>query len=141
MDTIKRLQSQNKIKRDFESIVLKDKKEVGFLSNPIVTNHAVFRKVIENYDYNFQISTEGQYVIVLDREIEASSGIENDFFSGGTFLIGETVREVPKTKNIKIQVSPSFLIYKTLRSYAAPFLNWKRLITAPRILNKRYFFS
>lgn len=134
MDTIKRLQSQNKIRRYFGSIALNDKTETGFLSNPVVTHNAVFRKVIENYDYNLHISAEGQYVILLDREIEASSGIENDFFSGGTFLIGETVREVQKTKKIKTQVSPSFLIYKTLKSYAMPFLNWKRFISDSRIL-------
>lgn len=135
MGTIKRLQSQNKIKGYFESIALNDKTETAFLSNPIVTNNAAFRKVIENYDYNLHIPAEGQYVIRLDREIEASSGIENDFFSGGTFLIGETVREVQKTKKIKTQVSPSFLIYKTLKSYAMPFLNWKRFVSDSRILD------
>ncbi|RKR05055.1 hypothetical protein C8C83_4384 [Flavobacterium sp. 90] len=133
--TIKRLHSENKIKRYFGSMALNDKTEIEFLSNPIVTNNTVFRKVIENYDYNLHISAQGQYVILLDREIEASSGIENDFFSGGTFLIGETVREVQKTKSIKTQVSPSFLIYKTLKSYAMPFLNWKRFIIDSSILD------
>lgn len=135
MDTIKRLQSQNKIKRFFGSIALNDKTEIGIVSNPIVINNAVFRKVIENYDYNLHISSEGQYFILLDREIEASSGIENDFFSGGTFLIGETVKEVQKAKNLKTQVSPSFLIYKTLKSYAMPFFNWRRFIIDSRILD------
>ncbi len=135
MGTIKRLQSQNRIKGYFESITLNDKTETGFLSNPMVTNNAVFRKVIENYDYNLHIPSEGQYVIRLDREIEDSSELENDFFSGGTFLIGETVREVQKTKKIKTQVNPSFLIYKTLRSYAMPFLNWKRFVSDSRILD------
>jgi len=135
MDTIKRLQSQNKIKRYFGSFASGNESEMGFLSDPIITSNAVFKKVIENYDYNLHITAEGQYVILLDREIEASSGIENDFFSGGTFLIGETVREVRKTKSTKTQVSPSFLIYKTLKSYAMPFLNWKRFIGDPRILD------
>lgn len=135
MGTIKRLQSQNKIKGYFGSIALNDETETGFLLNPIVTNNTAFRKVIENYDYNLHIFAEGQYAIVLDRENEISSGIENDFFSGGTFLIGETVREVQKTKKIKTQVNPSFLIYKTLRSYAMPFLNWKRFTINSRILD------
>lgn len=133
--TLKRLHSENKIKSYFGSMALNDKTEIEFLSNPIVTNNTVFRKVIENYDYNLHISAEGQYVILLDREIEASSGIENDFFSGGTFLIGETVRELQKTKSIKTQVSPAFLIYKTLKSYAMPFLNWKRFIIDSSILD------
>lgn len=135
--TIKRLHSENRNKRNFgiAGIVLSDNEKKGFLSNSLKDNNAVFRKVIENYDYNLHISAEGQYVIILDREIETSSGIENDFFSGGTFLIGETVREVHKTKNIKPHVSPSFLIYKTLKSYAMPFLNWKRFIIDSRILD------
>ncbi|MDR7369962.1 hypothetical protein [Flavobacterium aquidurense] len=135
MDTIKRLQSQNKIKRYFGSIALNDKTEIELLSNPIVTNNDIFKKVIENYDYNLQVSADGQYVILLDREIEASSGIESDFFSGGTFLIGETARKVQETKNIKTQISPSILIYKTLKSYATPFLNWKRFLIDSRILD------
>jgi len=132
--TIKRLHSENKIKRYFGIMALNDKTEIEFLSNPIVKNNTVFRKVIENYDYKLHISKEGQYVIILDREIEGSSGIENDFFSGGTFLMGKAVRDVQKTKNIKIQASPSFLIYKTLKSYAMPFLNWKRFIIDSSIL-------
>ena len=114
---------------------LKDKGEIGFVSNQLGADNSIFRKVIVNYDYNLQVSAEGRYVVVLDREIETSSGIENDFFSGGTFLIGETVREVKKTKNIKAQVSASFLIYKTLKSYAMPFLNWKRIIVDSRLLD------
>lgn len=133
--TIKRLHSENKIKRYFGSIALNEKKEREFLSNPIVTNNTIFRKVIENYDYNLHISSEGQYVILLDREIEVSLGVENDFFSGGTFLIGETVREMQKTKSIKTQISPSFLIYKTLKAYAMPFLNWKRFVIDSRLLD------
>ncbi|MEN2398686.1 hypothetical protein GKZ90_0002805 [Flavobacterium sp. MC2016-06] len=133
--TIKRLHSENKIKRYFRSIALNNNTETGVLSNPIITNHTVFRKVIENYDYKLHITAEGKYVIRLDREIEDSSGIENDFFSGGTFLIGETVREVQKIKRRKTQVSSSFLIYKTLKSYAMPFLNWKRFIIDSSILD------
>jgi len=135
MDTIDRLQPENKIKGNFASIALNDKNEIELLSNSIGTNNAVFRKVIENYDYNLHVSKEGHYVIVLDREIETYSGIENDFFSGGIFLIGETVKEVQKTKNVKTQIRTSFLIYKTLKSYAMPFLNWKRFMIDSRILD------
>jgi|GEM_PF-2247173 len=135
MDTTNRLQPQNKIKGNCASIALNDKNEIEFLSNSIGTNNAVFRKVIENYDYNLHVSKEGYYVIALDREIEIYSGIENDFFSGGIFLIGETVKEVRKTKNVKTQIRTSFLIYKTLKSYAMPFLNWKRFMMDSRILD------
>ncbi|QOG01111.1 hypothetical protein [Flavobacterium sp. MDT1-60] len=135
MDTIKRLHSQNKIKRYSGNAALSDNTEMGFLSNPIVTSNAIVRKVIENYDYNLQISAEGHYIILLDREIEASAGVENDFFSGGTFLIGETVREVQKIKSLKPQVSHSLLIYKTLKAYAMPFLNWKRFMVDSRLLD------
>jgi len=135
--TIKTIQSENKVRKHFGSTIteLKDKGEIGFVSNQLGADNSIFRKVIVNYDYNLQVSAEGRYVVVLDREIETSSGIENDFFSGGTFLIGETVREVKKTKNIKAQVSASFLIYKTLKSYAMPFLNWKRIIVDSRLLD------
>jgi len=135
MDTIKRLHSQNKIKRYSGNAALSDNIEMGFLSNPIVTSNAIVRKVIENYDYNLQISAEGHCIILLDREIEASAGVENDFFSGGTFLIGETVREVQKIKSLKPQVSHSLLIYKTLKAYAMPFLNWKRFMVDSRLLD------
>ncbi|WP_456311665.1 hypothetical protein [Pseudomonas shirazensis] len=134
--TIKRLQSENKVRKHFgsTSTELKDK-QIGFVSNQLGADNSIFRKVIVNYDYNLQVSPEGQYVVVLDREIETSSGVENDFFSGGTFLIGETIREVTKTKIKKAQVSPSFLIYKTLKSYAMPFLNWKRFVVDSRLLD------
>lgn len=135
--TIKRLQSENKVRKHFgsASTELKDNTEIGFVSNQLGADNSIFRKVIVNYDYNLQVSPEGHYVVVLDREIETSSGVENDFFSGGTFLIGETVREVKKTKIKKAQVSPSFLIYKTLKSYAMPFLNWKRFVVDSRLLD------
>ncbi|RZJ49948.1 MAG: hypothetical protein EOO44_17325 [Flavobacterium sp.] len=74
---------------------------LGFTLNSNEANNAILKKVIENYEHDFQISPEGHYVVVLDRKIETSIGIENDFFSGGTFLIGATVREVQKTKKIK----------------------------------------
>lgn len=139
---IKRLRSENKNGKYLGTIdIYLSKATIGFLSDSLETDNAILRKVIENYDHDFYISSEGEYIVLLDRENETSSGIENAIFSGGQFLLGESVKELPKTKNIKTQVSTSFLIYKTLRSYAMPFLNWKRLINAPRIFNKSYFFS
>ncbi|MBF4485055.1 hypothetical protein [Flavobacterium sp. CSZ] len=134
---IKIIQSENKVRKHFGSTrtELKDKTEIGFVPNRLGADNSIFRKVIVNYDYNLQVSPEGYYVVVLDREIETSSGVENDFFSGGTFLIGETLREVKKTKKIKAQVSSSFLSYKTLKSYAMPFLNWKRFVVDSRLLD------
>ncbi|MHC0445345.1 hypothetical protein ACWA1F_08035 [Flavobacterium sp. 3-218] len=139
---IKRLRSEHKKEKYLGTAdTYLSKATIGFLSDSLEADSDILRKVIENYDYNLRIVTEGQYIILLDRKIESSSGIENDFYSGGTFLIGETISEVLKTKKIKTHVSPSFLIYKTIRAYAMPFLNWKRLINTPRILDRKYFLS
>jgi len=65
--------------------------DMGFISHFLEAN-AIFRKVTENYDHNLHLSPEGQYVVMLDREIE-NSCVENPIFSGGAFLIGAGIVE------------------------------------------------
>lgn len=95
--------------------------EIAIQTNYEETNNIILRKVIENYDYNFQISEEGHCIVSLDREIENLDGIENTVFSGGSFLLGHTIREDQNTNLLKVKSQFSFLDLRNIKSRIAAF--------------------
>ncbi|MCV2484772.1 hypothetical protein OD917_07540 [Flavobacterium sp. SH_e] len=130
--TINFMPFENEFAQDFQTGIYPDtKEEVTINPNFEETNNAILRKVIENYDYNFQISEEGHYVVSLDREIENLYGIENSVFSGGSFLLGQTIREEQNTGLLKVKAQSSFLDLKNIKSRIAAFFSFKKLATEP----------
>ena len=139
---IKRLRSENKKEKYLKTIdTYLSKATTGFLSDSLEADNAILRKVIENYDHDFYISAEGRYIVLLDREIENSSGIENSIFSGGQFLLGQTNLKEQKDEINAEQVGFSHLNYKTCKSRILAFFYCKWFIIDSRIGNRRYFFS
>ncbi|MFC0776831.1 hypothetical protein [Flavobacterium sp. HJSW_4] len=105
--------------------------EIAIQTNYEETNNIILRKVIENYDYNFQISEEGHCIVSLDREIENLDGIENTVFSGGSFLLGHTIREDQNTNLLKVKSQFSFLDLKNIKSRIAAFFSFKKMAIEP----------
>jgi len=105
--------------------------EIAIQTNYEETNNIILRKVIENYDYNFQISEEGHCIVSLDREIENLDGIENTVFSGGSFLLGHTIREDQNTNLLKVKSQFSFLDLRNIKSRIAAFFSFKKMAIEP----------
>ncbi|MCM0667637.1 hypothetical protein [Flavobacterium tyrosinilyticum] len=130
--TINFMSFENEFGQDFQTgIYPHTQQEVTNKPNFEETNNAILRKVIENYDYNFQISEDGHCVVSLDREIENLYGIENPVFSGGSFLLGQTIREEHNTGLLKVKAQSSFLDLKNIKSRIAAFFSFKKLATEP----------
>jgi|GEM_PF-1533696 len=130
--TINFMSFENEFGQDFQTGIYPDtQQEVTNKPNFEETNNAILRKVIENYDYNFQISEDGHCVVSLDREIENLYGIENSVFSGGSFLLGQTIQEEQNTGFLKVKARSSFLDLKNIKSRIAAFFSFKKLATEP----------
>lgn len=93
-------------------IPLLDKGKIGFLSEPQQAGTVIFRKVIEQYDYDFHNAPARQYIALMDGviEIETSDG-EIRTFSPGEVLLVEDVRgKGHRSRNIREAVRSSVFI-------------------------------
>lgn len=99
--------------------------KVAIQSNSEEAKNVILRKVIENYDYNFQISEDGHCIVSLERETENLSGIENSVFSGGSFLLGGRIQEEQNTNLLKIKTQSSFLALRNIKSRITAFFSFK----------------
>ncbi len=88
--------------KDYE-INLKEKGEIGFLSDRIPAKEVIFRTVEPSYDYDFHNAPQRQYIILLDGEIEIETSLgERRIFSGGDILLVEDIEgKGHKTRNIQ----------------------------------------
>jgi hypothetical protein len=77
--------------------------EIGFLSEPEVAEHIIFRKVVPTYDYDFHTAPDRQYLILLDGEIEieTSLGEKRRFGAGEILLLEDTTGKGHKARNLK----------------------------------------
>lgn len=93
-------------------IPLNDSGEIGFLSEAQKADTVVFRKVTEQYDYNFHNAPARQYIILLDGiiEIKNSLGEKRTFKAGDVLLVEDTHGKGHKTKNITKAVRSSIFI-------------------------------
>ena len=109
-----RVYSDNEGETHFEDLKmpLNNKGDIGFLSEAQYSKSVVFRKVVEDYDYNFHNTPKRQYVVLLDGkiEIETSLGIKRIFTSGNILLLEDVTGKGHKTKNLKAQVRSSLFV-------------------------------
>lgn len=93
-------------------IPLFSKGQLGFLSEAQQASGIIFRKVVENYDYDFHNAPARQYIILLDGaiEIETSLGEKRIFQAGEVLLVEDTSGKGHRTKNIKEEVRSSIFI-------------------------------
>ena len=94
------------------TIPLNDNGEIGFLSNAQEAGTVIFRKVIEQYNYDFHTAPARQYIILLDGiiEIETSLGAKRQFKTGEVLLVEDTTGKGHRTKNISTAIRSSIFI-------------------------------
>jgi quercetin dioxygenase-like cupin family protein len=94
------------------TIPLNDGGEIGFLSEAQKAGTVVFRKVAEQYDYDFHTAPARQYIILLDGviEIENSLGEKRIFRQGDVLLVEDTMGKGHRTKNITREIRSSIFI-------------------------------
>lgn len=105
MIKITRVYSDDNGESHFEDIELplNDNGEIGFLSDKIPVKEIIFRKVKPDYDYDFHIAPQKQYILLMDGEIEIETSLgEKRIFKGGDILLLEdTQGKGHKTRNLQ----------------------------------------
>lgn len=93
-------------------IALEDAGPIGFLSAPQAAEHILFRKVAEQYDYDFHNTPARQYIALMDGviEIETSDGIKRQFKPGDVLLVEDTTGKGHRSRNITQAVRNSIFI-------------------------------
>ncbi len=93
-------------------IPLQDGGPIGFLSAPQQAGNIIFRKVIEQYDYDFHNAPARQYIALMDGEIEieTSLGELRRFGPGDVLLVEDTTGKGHRSRNIKEAVRSSLFI-------------------------------
>jgi hypothetical protein len=94
------------------AIPLNDNGEIGFLSDAQEAGTIIFRRVTEQYNYDFHTAPARQYIILLDGviEIETSLGIKRSFKAGEVLLVEDTTGKGHRTKNITTAIRSSIFI-------------------------------
>lgn len=96
---------------DFE-VPLKNKGDIGFLSDDEPATSIVFREVAPSYDYDFHNAPDQQYIVLLEGgvKIETSLGEKRSFNTGSILLMEDTTGKGHRTKNLESKVRKSILI-------------------------------
>jgi len=83
-------------------IPLTDKGPIGCLSENIAVRAVIFRKVTEQYDYDFHNAPARQYIVLLDGaiEIETSQGDKRTFTAGDILLAEDITGKGHRSRNI-----------------------------------------
>lgn len=94
------------------SIPLRDAGKIGFLSEAQQVGKLIFRKVIEQYDYDFHNAPARQYIALMDGEIEieTSAGEVRVFRPGDVLLVEDTTGKGHRSRNLKEAVRSSLFI-------------------------------
>lgn len=94
------------------SIPLHEGGTIGFLSEAQQVGTIIFRKVIEQYDYDFHNAPARQYIALMDGEIEieTSLGETRIFKPGMVLLVEDTTGKGHRSRNIKEEVRSSIFI-------------------------------
>ena len=94
------------------SIPLQDGGTIGFLSEAQKVGTIIFRKVIEQYDYDFHNAPARQYIALMDGEIEieTSSGETRTFKPGDVLLVEDITGKGHRSRNIKQEIRSSIFI-------------------------------
>jgi hypothetical protein len=111
---VTRVFAENQGESRFEDITisLHDGGPIGFLSDPQQAKTVIFRKVIEQYDYDFHNAPARQYIALMDGEIEieTSLGEKRIFYPGDVLLVEDTTGKGHRSRNLKDAVRSSIFI-------------------------------
>lgn len=112
--TITRIYSDQQGESHFEDIEipLQDGGPIGFLSEAQAAGTIIFRKVIEQYDYDFHNAPARQYIALMDGEIEieTSLGQRRIFKPGDVLLVEDVSGKGHRSRNIRQEVRSSIFI-------------------------------
>ncbi len=112
--TITRIYSDAAGESHFEDIriPLKNGGTIGFLSEAQQAGTVIFRKVIEQYDYDFHNAPARQYIALMDGEIEieTSLGETRIFKPGAVLLVEDTTGKGHRSRNIQQEIRSSIFI-------------------------------
>jgi hypothetical protein len=91
---------------------LHDGGPIGFLSEAQQVGTIIFRKVIEQYDYDFHNAPARQYIALMDGEIEieTSLGAIRRFKPGDVLLVEDVRGKGHRSRNIRQEVRSSIFI-------------------------------
>lgn len=94
-------------------IELYDRGEIGFLSENVDVKVLQFRKVSPDYDYDFHLAPQRQYIVLLDGgvEIMTSLGEVRQFKTGEILLMEDTTGKGHRTKNLEKRERTSIFIH------------------------------
>jgi hypothetical protein len=94
------------------SISITDSGPIGYLSEGQAAEQIFFRKVVEQYDYDFHNAPARQYIFLMDGEIEitTSLGATRVFKPGEILLVEDTTGKGHRTKNLKKAVRNSIFV-------------------------------
>lgn len=112
---ITRIYSDENGDSHFEDIFipLENQGEIGFLSENFPAEKVQFRKVSADYDYDFHVAPQKQYIVLLDGgvKIETSLGEIREFPTGNILLMEDTEGKGHKTKNLEPKERLSLFIH------------------------------
>ncbi|WP_035694390.1 cupin domain-containing protein [Flavobacterium soli] len=93
-------------------VPLKDKGDIGFLSDDEPAKSIVFREVAPSYDYDFHNAPDRQYIVLLEGGIEIETSLEEkrSFKTGSILLVEDTTGKGHRTKNLESKVRKSIFI-------------------------------
>jgi len=94
------------------SVPLTDKGAIGYLSGQVPAKGIIFRKVEEQYDYNFHNAPARQYIALMDGsiEIETSDGEIRSFGAGEVLLVEDITGKGHRSRNIQKAIRSSLFI-------------------------------
>lgn len=111
---ITRIYSDQQGESHFEDryIPLHDGGPIGFLSDAEQVGTIIFRKVIEQYDYDFHNAPARQYIALMDGEIEieTSLGETRRFKPGDVLLVEDVQGKGHRSRNIRPEIRSSIFI-------------------------------
>lgn len=94
------------------TIPLYDGGPIGFLSVAQEVKSIIFRKVTEQYDYDFHNAPARQYIALMDGEIEIETSVGNKriFRPGDILLVEDTIGKGHRSRNLKDAIRSSVFI-------------------------------
>ena len=94
------------------AVPMKEKGEIGALSEALPAKAIIFREVEPSYDYDFHTAPQKQYIILLEGEIqiETSLGEIRKFNAGDILLVEDTTGKGHRTKNLRSEKRRSIFI-------------------------------
>jgi len=84
----------------------------GRLSDPVPAKSVVFRTNQPNYDHDWHVAPQRQFVVLLDGtiEIEVSDGSRRTFRGGAVLLVEDTTGRGHRTRNLEQRERHSIFI-------------------------------